>query len=822
MRRCWSASPRRPAGLASAVGRLLDSELSDARRVRLRAACGSDDDLLARVAPYHALLRADLRGEPLVILPGSLFVAQALDRRASGTYYTPRELAEEVVHHALDPVAYAPGPAQEPDPAKWRLKPAAELLELKVADIAMGSGAFLVAACRYLAARLLEAWNSEGTPIGHDVADSPDSLGDPLPADPLEREALAHRLVAERCLYGVDRNPMAVEMAKLSLWLITLAKDRPFSFVDHALRAGDSLLGVTDLEQLRVAHLDPGWHRQATLDLGFGEIEAAVDRALALRRELEGFVVRDVLDAERKAAMLAQADAALDDARLLGDLVVGAAIAELNDADPLASADVARNIRTMVNHEAPELDRMVARTKLHDLAEMWLVERRRATGEVLEVVWDDRDPLHWALEFPEVRERAGFDAIVGNPPFQHGQKITGALGESYREHLVRWIAGDARGSADLVAYFFLRASELVRTGGGFGLLATNTIAQGDTREVGLDQLLRCGWTIHRAIASEPWPGGASLETSTVWACNDGWAGMRVLDRSEAPAVTSALVRLSRAQGSPNRLSAYRSLSFQGSNVVGMGFVLSPDEAAELLRADPRNDDVLRPFLAGEDLNSRPDGSPARWVIDFRDWSEEHAREYPRPFQRVASLVRPERAKNKRDVYRVRWWQFGERRPALYKAIANLDRCIAITLHSKAVQPSFVPASVVYSHGLSVFAYDDDAKFALLSSAVHWWWVITRASTLETRVRYTPTDCFETFAQPEPTEHIRRLGAELNAHRCALMLDRGEGLTKTYNRVHDPDDQAEDITLLREIHAELDYAVADAYGWSDLEVQPRFP
>ena len=311
-----------------------------------------------------------------------------------------------------------------------------------------------------------------------------------MPADPIEREALAHRLVAERCLYGVDKNPMAVEMAKLSLWLITLAKDRPFSFVDHALRAGDSLLGVTDLKQLRVAHLDPSWHRQASLDLGFDEIEAAVDRALALRHELEAFVVRDVIDAERKAAMLAQADAALDDARLLGDLVVGAALAQLDDADPLASADVARNIRTMVDHEAPELERMVARTQLRALAETWLVETRRAVGDVPEVVWDDRHPFHWALEFPEVRERGGFDAIVGNPPFQGGKKITGALGGAVPRLPRRMARGRSRVAArDLVAYFYLRASQLLRPSGGFGLIATNTIAQGDTREVGLDQLV---------------------------------------------------------------------------------------------------------------------------------------------------------------------------------------------------------------------------------------------------------------------------------------------------------------------------------------------
>ena len=243
---------------------------------------------------------------------------------------------------------------------------------------------------------------------------------------------------------------MAVEMAKLSLWLITLARDRPFSFVDHALRAGDSLLGVTDLKQLRVAHLDPSWHRQASLDLGFDEIEAAVDRALALRHELEAFVVRDVLDAERKATMLAQADAALDDARLLGDLVVGAALAQLDDADPLTSAEVARQIRTMVDHEAPEVERMIARTQLRLLAETWLVETRRAIGDVPQVVWDDRYPFHWALEFPEVRERGGFDAIVGNPPFQGGQKITGALGSAV-PRLPRGAVGRAAFAAALTS-----------------------------------------------------------------------------------------------------------------------------------------------------------------------------------------------------------------------------------------------------------------------------------------------------------------------------------------------------------------------------------
>ena len=110
---------------------------------------------------------------------------------------------------------------------------------------------------------------------------------------------------------------------------------------------------------------------------------------------------------------------------------------------------------------------------------------------------------------------------------------------------------------------------------------------------------------------------------------------------------------------------------------------------------------------------------------------------------------------------------------------------------------------------------------MLSSSFHWWWAVTRASTLETRVRYTPTDCFETFAQPELSETVGSLGGQLNKHRTASMLDRQEGLTKTYNRVHDADDHSDDIARVRELHVELDYAVRDAYGWTDLDLGHDF-
>ena len=157
---------------------------------------------------------------------------------------------------------------------------------------------------------------------------------------------------------------------------------------------------------------------------------------------------------------------------------------------------------------------------------------RRCVTEVDELL-KGRKPFHWPLEFPEVfvdkGDKAGFAAIMGNPPFQGGQKITGVLGTDYRDYLVEHLANGKRGSADLCAYFFLRATNLVRPEGMAALLATNTIAQGDTREVGLDQITASGWTIPRAIPSRKWPGEASLEVAHIWLRNGTMAWAYILD-----------------------------------------------------------------------------------------------------------------------------------------------------------------------------------------------------------------------------------------------------------------------------------------------------
>src|SRR5262249_4775440 len=153
--------------------------------------------------------------------------------------------------------------------------------------------------------------------------------------------------------------------------------------------------------------------------------------------------------------------------------------------------------------------------------------------------------------------------------------------------------------------------------GRIGIIAVNTIAEGDTREVGLDQAIDWGWSIFRANKSQPWPGSASLGVSLLWTGHPGSLERRILDNREVTGITSSLSAEARVSGSPSRLVSNYSQAFNGTYVLGTGFLLTWDERDRLISEDPRSAWVIQPYLNGEDLNSRPDCSASRWVINFR-------------------------------------------------------------------------------------------------------------------------------------------------------------------------------------------------------------
>ena len=441
------------------LGRLLDKD-ADADTLRLlRAACDNDEALTARLAPYVHLLRLNLRGLPTVFPVGSMYVTQTGARRDSGTAYTTRELAEEVAEHALEPLVYDPGPAEGAEPANWKLRSAGELLDLKVCDPAVGSGAILVAACRYLARRLVEAWTLAGAPEAE--------------GEPEEIFVAACRAVADRCIYGVDRDPMAVEMAKLSLWLVTLSRERPFSFLNHALKAGDSLLGITDLDQLRHLHLDPAVGRRRKLALGENPavVDAAVKRAVELRRQLEAIPVVTVRDAEEKARLDAEATAELAALRTVADLVVGCALRAELPGQPSADDQIALSaplIAAALDPRQPEDLRHMALEPIEQRARIALDAGRPEKAA-------HRSPLHWPLAFPEVFVNGGLSASVGNPPYMGNKYWRDRIGSDFQRYEEK-LARRKLGKPDLVVLFLWRMQALLREGGCLGALATQSLS----------------------------------------------------------------------------------------------------------------------------------------------------------------------------------------------------------------------------------------------------------------------------------------------------------------------------------------------------------
>ncbi len=263
-------------------------------------------------------------------------------------------------------------------------------------------------------------------------------------------------------------------------------------------------------------------------------------------------------------------------------------------------------------------------------------------------------------------------------------------------------------------------------------------------------------------------------------------------------------------------------------MLGMGFVLQSEEALTLIDKDPRNRDVLFPFLTGEDLNSRPDQSPSRWVINFFDWSEVRAKSYSDCWAIIEAKVKPERQRKKetgdyalRKPLPQRYWQYADKRPALYASIMGMDRAIVIALTSRTLAFDFLPKGTVASHATVVLALDSTSAFGLLQSNIHTEWARKYGSSMKKDARYTPSDCFENFPFPLDLSGLENIGERYYAHRQEIMQERQEGLTKTYNRSHNPDESAEDIERLRELHVEMDRAVANAYGWDDLDLGHGF-
>ncbi len=814
----------------AAIKEQTDYELTTKMAAVVKSAESIDDLLIALES------RIARGATPQPVSSGTMLLVPSDERRRSGSHYTPRSLTEPIVRTTLEPILRQLGeqaggdPSTNPDAPIPTPTPNA-ILDLKICDPAMGSGAFLVEACRQLAEALVDSWAAHGY--------KPYILPD-------EDELLhARRLVAQRCLYGVDRNPMAVDLAKLSLWLATLAKDHPFTFVDHTLRCGDSLVGLTRKQIV-------GFDLNPSAQLGFVEKEVR-DRMNSVANQRKMILdAGDNMLPGMKLAKLKLADEALSLVRLAGDAVVAAFFA----------ADKPKQRKEIQTRHFESLEQWIQKSDFNARKELQkvikgLTSNSANTPSVL--------PFHWEIEFPEVftRDNPGFDSIVGNPPFAGKNTLINGNREYYLDWLQQ-LHAESHGNADLVAHFFRASYERIRHGGTFGLIATNTIGQGDTRYTGLRWICEHGGEVYSARRRFKWPGLAAVVVSVVNVLKGEYFGPRMLDGKSVDTITAFLFHAG-GHSDPNILLSNDGKSFIGSYLLGMGFTF--DDTAtqasanplslmrELIARDSRNAERIFPYIGGEEVNDSPTHEPTRFVINFVDWpltretlneswadADQEIRakwlregvvpddypfpvaaDYPDLLNVIKDKVKPERDAQKDEYGRRRWWHFLRPRPELNAAISGMTRVLACSRIGNAFAFTFMPSQIVLNEKIVVFPYDTYAPFAVIQCRIHEIWTRFFSSTLKDDLQYTPSVCFETFPFPadfNSSSDIEDIGREYFKSRARRMVESGEGLTKTYNRFHDPHEQSTDILHLRELHMLMDKSVLKAYGWDDLAETAR--
>lgn len=759
--------------------------------------------------------------------------AQGDDRANTGSHYTPDDLVQPLIKHSLDYLIA--DKLKEKNSEKG-------LLSLRVADISCGSGHILLAAARRIATQLAIVRTGEEQP-------SPTAF------------RTAVRDVIRECIYGVDINPLAVELCKVALWLEAHNPGAPLNFLDHHIKCGNAIVGYVRREEVELGVPDEAFKtlpgddkevaaefrklnkterkdrekKQDRLDLS-PEVQKHLDVILKRWQEISLLPERtpDEIDAKKKRYTEFTQSA---DAWFLSQIA----------AIPIAQFFLPKT---------PESSSKL----ITDAAfqRYWKGERH-PQGEATAAAWataHNKRFFHWFLEFPDVMESGGFDCILGNPPYLGGQALSGTYGHSFCEYVKNAFA--PTGLSDLVVFFLRRIFTLLKPSGFTAFITTNSIKDGDVRKDGLDQVLAQNGIINFAVRGIKWPGFANLVVSLVGIHKGQWGGKRALDGKDVSVISSYFDNILDSSG-PSPLMENADRIFQGCITLGDGFLLSHGAAEEMKAQNIELEEVILPVSNGQEINSSPIQTPGRQIINFRDWPLGKAKAYGDAFARVELLVKPERANDNRALYRERWWQYAEPRRKLNASVARITQCFVAAATTKHLNFSGAPTNRVFLNTLYIFATDRWDLYAVVQSTLHEVWARKYSGALETRLRYSPSDCFETFAFPErqwqtPNTALAAIGERYHEHRRALMRRVWLGLTDIYNLLHDTavsatlpsgakskskmvsklekhlakrndsctiDDAIAGILELRRLHVALDTAVRASYGWQDLDLGHDF-
>jgi hypothetical protein len=780
----------------------------------------SDLDVEEFGSVYEGLLEYDAvfsddNGKPVFSF------VQGKGRSSSGSHYTPEELVKPLIKHSLE---YIIG-----DKLKEKDKEKA-LLSVKVCDAACGSGHILLSAARRIAIDLARVRTNEDQP-------TPTAL------------RYAIRDVIKHCIYGVDKNPLAVELCKVALWLEAHNPGEPLGFLDHHIKCGDAIVGLAHRKDLENGIADEAFKALPGDDKDIASSFAKRNKVERKERDTTG----TQLKAEFQVSVQGNVQEALQE---YGNFV------KLSERTPEEIEMKQRAYAKFLNGKGyiflkamadtqvaaffvpkaiENKDRLVTDGDFRQILRGYKSWQSQGTSRAM-VVSQNQRFFHWFLEFPEVFQQGGFDCILGNPPFLGGGKISSTFGQAYLNFLFSHYPG-VNGLADLVVYFFRRDFSLTNDKGFFACISTNTISQGDTRASGLDIITQGGGKIVFANKNVKWPGAAAVEITLVAISKANNAVPFLLNDKPVDAINSFLEN-SRTNSVANRLLMNAHQSFLGTAVQGGGFILSKNEAKHLL-VNLVNQEIIQEYLTGDDINTDPHQIASQYVINFKDLSLDEAREFPELLTIVRERVKPDRDRNNRKTYREYWWQFGEKRSALYESLKNKKEALCSSRYTKHLAFSKCKANQVFSDALVVVNAIHPCQFTIMSSTMFSEWSWRNASTMGTgTLRFGPTDCVETFPFLQETAHdnverLVQIGQIYYSLRRSLMLLLRLGLTKIYNLYHaryltsvDIEVQSgcspqtcdkghQDLLKLRELHKAMDEAVLKFYGWEEIQLRHDF-
>lgn len=833
--------------------KLFDSYFDEDRKVKVRVNYAA-----LNVEEFGSIYEGLLELDPSIErnINGSLKFSyvQGEDRDNSSSHYTPEELVDPLIKSALNPLIEKK--LQEADKEH-------ALLSIRVCDDACGSGHILLNAARRIALELARVRTKSDNP-------------DPASFRNAEKD------VIRNCIYGIDKNPQAVKLCKVALWLESHNPGTSLGFLDNHIKCGDTLVGVARVEDIFKTIPSDTFKTYKDSDKKYySELKKWNDDVIKKQKKAKESEAQDVFRKEI-------------DSDIQSVIAEMAQVSQMDDSTPeLAEAKKSNYLKVT---STP------AWKKLKVLADMRLagyfadktqqqplvtedVYRKYLTGEkdiendseaiYAQQVSKQKGFFHWFLEFAEVMAEGGFDCFLGNPPFKGNRKLKGIYGETFLDYMK--VAYAPAGAIDIVGYFVRRNYDLLKDDCALGTISSNSIAEGTCRKGCLEVIEKLGGNIVMAVKSMQWPGDAAVVVSLLAVSKGLYNKQRILDGKKVNYISTYL-DIEKTSITPYPLAQNYDYSYQGSNVLGQGFIVSKEKRDELVQKNQKNEKIIFEYINGDDLNSRCDQSSSRLIINFfdrplnkasapKDYNGDYAEDYPECLAIAEQLVKPKRVEKQKDGSVIQlddWWKYIRIKKELYDKIQDYTRVIAVAGVSKTLAFSFLKANLVYDHAMIVFPLQDNCSFVLLQSFAHFYWAWKYCSKMKSDLRYTPSAIFDIFPFPagfEPNreyvpeeilaaedadEQIKQhkatldaLGEKLDKQRKAIMLKIKIGLTNLYNLYHQENLSAASIAKtakcsdadaewalgefmkMRQVQVECDTAVAAAYGWSDIALNHGF-